>query len=393
MKTRSYNDSYYVESHYGKRRRERKKRKFSLFDFLMLVLTLMVVGLLLLSYLAPWVDPRVSYLFAFLGLICPVLYIVTVVLGLYWILRWKAWLFLPLGALLLGMGYVPLFFRPMLLNSRYDDTTRRGTIKVMSYNVRGFISFDRNPRGESTAAVVTGFIDTHAPDILCMQEFQTTPKVDRGEVDTMLLDLLHKVVGYRIQNNGDMGWGLAIYSRYPIVGSGSMEFDNTTNSTLWADILVGRDTLRVINNHLQTTSINSSDYDFITSRRVIHPEDEQSRRQLLSIVHRLGTNYQIRASQADSVAQLIAASPYPVVVCGDFNDTPVSYTYRVMRHGLADAYCETGRGIINTYRGFFNFFRIDYVFHSPQLEAIGYQTPPFSESDHNPVITTFKIRQ
>ena len=90
------------------------------------------------------------------------------------------------------------------------------------------------------------------------------------------------------------------------------------------------------------------------------------------MVNRLSDNNKLRAMQADTIADIIAASPYPVIVCGDFNDTPISYTYRRVSRKLKDAFREVGRGYSYTYRGFFDMLRIDYVLFDKRFTALGY---------------------
>mgnify|MGYP005797605801 FL=1 len=135
---------------------------------------------------------------------------------------------------------------------------------------------------------------------------------------------------------------------------------------MWADVRVQRDTVRVFNNHLNSTHINADDIDYLSSLRsggVLHGA------RVSEIVDKLRENYCRRAPQAETVAEAVKASPYPTVVCGDFNDTPASYAYYQIASEMKDALVEKGRGAHGTYGRFFNMFRIDYIFISEELDV------------------------
>ncbi len=386
MKQRTYT-GYFVD----KPRREKRPVSWRrvLLHYPLVILTILLCAVLLLCYCAPWVDPERAVWFAFLGLATPVVYLVTLVAALYWVMRWNGWFFLPLAVLLLGAGYVPRFFHPVL-RKHYEQPADRDALKVMSYNVRGFLSLDKGGKSRSNMIPSTAFIAEFQPDILCLQEFQATPSIPIHLIDSMLASMPYKAVNYAIEYRNGGGLGVAVYSRWPIVAWGEVSFEGTTNSSLWADIRIDHDTIRVLNNHMQTTQINSSDYEFIMAGHAIS-DDESSRRHTRDILSKLAANYRRRARQADTLALLIGQAPRRTIVCGDFNDTPVSYTYRVMRGEMKDAFCEKGRDNVNTYQGFYSLFRIDYLFHTEDLTAISYQSPKSEFSDHNPVIVEIKL--
>ena len=150
--------------------------------------------------------------------------------------------------------------------------------------------------------------------------------------------------------------GLAILSKYRILRTETLL---TPHSSVWADLMSTRDTLRVFNNHLHSTAINADDNEYITTRRFL--SDTAREVKFRSIVSRLRANSELRAAQVDSISNEIHATHCGRLVCGDFNDTPVSYVYRHMAADLNDAFSECGSGYSHTYRGFFNTLRIDYV--------------------------------
>ncbi len=372
--------------HYDTSRREPARRggRTTLLDVVVLLLSVALSALLLLSYLAPHVNPNRAWMFALLGLANPVLFIANIVMALYWVLRWKYYIVVPGIAILLGLGNISLFFNPHLKKHYVPQQDKPG-LTILSYNVEGFLQHHAG-RTSLTMDTVCRLIAAQHPDIACLQEFQVTPRQPRAQVDSLLGALPHSRSHFAIQGTNHSGWGLAIYSRYPVTGYGVVDFEHSSNCAMHADLAIGGDTVRVFNCHLQTTSLTADDQQLITTEQIVRNDTEDTKRRMKVIAGKLRGNYKIRAAQADTMALLVAASPYPVILCGDFNDTPVSYAYRRVRGAMTDAFVEKGRGTAGTYRGFFNMFRIDYVFHSADFHTVSYTSPESDISDHNPVI-------
>ncbi len=379
-----------TDYHYTTSRREdsRPRRRLNVLDVAVLLLSLLFAALLLLSYFAPRVNPNHGWWVALLGLASPVLYIANTLTLLYWVMRWRYYVVVPLLALLLGLGKVSLFFNPVF-KKHYDKDAEKPAFTVMSYNVEGFLCHDERNAPRPNMDSIGAFIVAQSPDILCMQEYQITPRLPQWKIDGILGALPYKTVHYAIAGRNGSGWGLAIYSRYPLSNVQVIPFENTSNCALAADVVMGGDTLRVFNCHLQTTSLTLSDRLFMTTEEFVQSDNGVKKQRLKDILVKLRDNYKIRAVQADSIAALVAAATHPVILCGDFNDTPMSYTYHRVRGDMSDPFVEKGRGAPNTYRGFFNLFRIDYVFHTPRYRAVSYNTPESDVSDHNPVVAGF----
>src|SRR4030042_1993229 len=149
------------------------------------------------------------------------------------------------------------------------------------------------------------------------------------------------------------------------------------------------DTLRIFNNHLQSIHLNSQNYIFLDSLRLRY--NEQQLDEIMDISHRLKDAFVKRSQQADMISEKISASPYPVIICGDFNDTPVSYTYKKIKTGLSDSFIEAGSGIGNTYSGITPALRIDYILHNPGMTALCTERVRLRLSDHYPLITYLKL--
>ena len=255
-------------------------------------------------------------------------------------------------------------------------------IVVMSYNVRLFSS--RFAAGNnSTSKLIAGLINDNNVDIICFQEMNdlSSPEIDK------YLPAFKYRRRFPYADNATQTAGIGIYSRYPIIDAGVLpSSDSERNFSMWADVRVQRDTVRVFNNHLNSTHINADDIDYLSSLRsggVLHGA------RVSEIVDKLRENYCRRAPQAETVAEAVKASPYPTVVCGDFNDTPASYAYYQIASEMKDAFVEKGRGAHGTYGRFFNMFRIDYIFISEELDVTGYYSFSDVYSDHMPVAASF----
>ncbi len=324
-------------------------------DVLFFVLTVAVVVLFVLTLFVPRLDPRVWGELTTLGIVAPFVYAAQALMTLYWIMRWRLWVAVPMILIsLFGLFNVSTFYRMELRRTYAEPKYDRQAMKVMTYNVRSFIDDNGKRNIDSMAAMIRSI----NPDILCFQEFGF-----KDAMDTLLKNMngLPKSLN---RNN----LSPAIYSRYPIINA---ERIDKQKNYLWADLVVRDDTIRVFNLHLHSTTIRKADKNYIENSEYI--DDEESEEQLRSMLTRLTENNKLRASQVDTIKQIINASPYPVIVCADFNDTPVSFTYRKMSRRLRDTYREQGRGYAHSYRGFYDMLRIDYILCSKEFEVLSYE--------------------
>lgn len=331
-------------------------------------------------------PPGANLDFPVLGLVAPAVYVFTLLITLYWIIRWRWRIALPLVVLLLaGLFKVPLFLKPELRRHYGEETSSgRGAITLLTFNVRSFY----NDRGQWSFDGVTEVIRRVNPDIVCLQEFnRTLSKAE--ELDSLLSDYDRTVV--MEGNGGDPLFPLALYTKYRILGKshsilGPMKQDG---QSVWVDLLVGDDTIRIFNNHLHSTAITVHDDKYLSEHQFL--TDTAGGAKIKNIFRRFRDNSMLRAAQADTIARAIAATPGCKIVCGDFNDTPMSYTYRVMAQDLDDAFRASGKGYSYTFRGFMDVLRIDYVLYSEDLECLDYQVLyDVDLSDHYPVVVRLR---
>lgn len=278
--------------------------------------------------------------------------------------------------LLLGSSRVSRFAK-MDISKHYDTKSYRGTIKIMSYNLRSHIRDDK----QRSTKDISRYLNSISPDIFCAQE--------------QLNSLFEQELPAKFkQYHKALSAGVAIYSKYPIIAR-SEELPSSgerweTSYSMWVDLKIGEDTLRVFNNHLVSTTINNMDDRFLTSREFITDSLREDR--IVDIISRFKNSSIHRAHHADSIAQIIRSTPHHVIVCGDFNDTPMSYTYQRLSRGLKDSFEECGIGYPHTYRGFMNLLRIDYILGGEGVEFVDYNVDYESLlSDHHPVVARFRL--
>jgi len=349
-----------------------------------------MAALLLLSYTAPFINPAKILFPAFLGLAYPYLLLINLVFLVYWIIRFRKELLISLVVIMIGWGHL-MNFLPLNYNSDSRDGSPEG-LGVMSYNVRTFDLYHWSKEENSTEGIFR-IIRENNPDILCMQEFYTENKIGKRETDVRrkLKEYPFYSVYYGLKNSPHAGFGIATFSKYPIIRTSRIPFDNSMNQAVYTDLSVDGDTIRVFNIHLQSIRFGQRNYSFMDTLSLKYSNKQLE--EVRDIGKRLRDAFVQRAEQSKIIHNYIVDSPHPVIVTGDFNDTPQSYAYRRIQKGLYDAFREAGRGFGNTYAGELPSFRIDFILYSEALEAADFRRIKSKYSDHFPVIAHLKYRK
>ena len=381
-------DTYYYGGDNGRRPRRRSLVGRAA-DGVLVMITVVAAVALALTLAAPYVAPGRAWVFPVLGLVAPAVYVGVVLLALYWIVRWRWARAVPLLLLLaLGACRVSLFLKPDLRRHYGDEPKRgRGEIVLMTYNVRGFYG----DRGQTTTDSVASLIRREAPDVVCLQEFNKTAE-GLVRFDSLLPGYYRTVYAPSVAaGRRNPVYRQVVYSKFRILGKSHsiLEPKSQNGRSIWVDLLAGDDTLRIFNNHLHSTSITASDDQFLSQHRFL--TDTAGGERIRNIFRRFRDNSEIRATEADTIARVIAATAGAKIVCGDFNDTPMSYVYRKMARGLDDAFRTCGTGYSHTFRGFLDALRIDYVLFSDDMECLSYRVLEDAEySDHYPVVVRLR---
>jgi len=342
-----------------------------------------------MSYLAACVSPETLWFFAFFGLAYPYILLANLCFVIVWII-FRKWYFL-ISLLIIIAGYKPLgsYIQPGRGNDPQNSVQE--TFKLLTYNVRLFNYYEWD---DDTAArdEIIAYINYEKPDIVCFQEFITVPggEFDGTRLRQQLRYLPYVHINYESTVSGNLSFGMATFSRYPIVNKGSIDFAGTLNGSIYSDINLNNDTIRIYNCHLQSVKLRKNYDDLLDS--LIFNYDEKQLVEIKDISVRMKQAFIQRADQVDILSGHISSSAYPALICGDFNDTPLSYTYHTMSKGMNDAFIEAGSGFGITYRGFPH-MRIDYILYSDEFRALDFSVKKENWSDHYPVVSRFTLSQ
>ena len=357
---------------------------------LLLVLNYIAAIALLLSNIAGSVSPDKLWFLAFLGLAHIPLLLLNIFFIFFWIFLLRKWVLGSLLAVLVSWGHIGTHFR-----FRNSEITVQSsdTLKIMSFNVRLFDLYQwKNTKKYKTRSRIFRMIKEENPDILCFQEYYSNPAKGFDVRDTLyhLDNLKYSFVASFKSLEGVREWGMAIYSNYPIFNRQRVPFTNSINNYFqYADICKQGDTIRIFNIHFESIHFGQEDYLFINDLGTNYSDRQNIIEKGQRIFFKIGNAFARRAEQVETVRRYVASSPYPVILCGDFNDTPASFVYNHLTTELKDSFCECGSGLSGTYPNLFFPMRIDYILHSNNsFRAFRYRVINEDLSDHLPITAT-----
>jgi endonuclease/exonuclease/phosphatase family metal-dependent hydrolase len=344
---------------------------------------------LLACYAAPYISPDLLWPVAFLGLIFPVLVLINMVFIVYWAIFFNMKFLFSLAVIVIGWGHVTKFVQ---INAKKVTDKPENTINVLTFNARYFGVYDDVKSDDSE--LMLDKLQRIKPDILCMQEFLVLGR-DEANASVKSFKKLFKdynKVNIKIGKHGD--WqcdNIAILTKFPVVNKGVVEHDPASgNYTIYVDVIVFDDTLRVINTHLQSIRFEQRDYETVSNLKLENnPEHIEAYK---SIVSKMKYAFLMRAKQTDAISEFIEKTPYKIIVCGDFNDSPLSYAYRTIKGDMKDAFTEAGSGLGRTYVGKMPSFRIDYILGDESFKFYNYYAKAFAFSDHKLVSCSIKLK-
>lgn len=346
------------------------------------LLNFVAIFLLLASYTTPYISPNIIWYLSLLGISYPVLLLLNILFIIYWLIFFRFIKMLySIIAISIGFAHVEKVFK---LNAK-TTTKAENTIKVMSFNGNYFGVYLKIINSSSFFE----YIKNEQPDIFCFQEFMWERNAKKNYIKKFSKALPnghHFFLNvYTAMDTIHREYGMYIYSKYPIVDSGKIEFDNTTgNFVQWADIKQADETLRIYNVHLQSIKFDEGDYDIMK----LDGNNDTIINKAESILHKMKEAWTLRAKQAEKVKDHMESCPHKIILCGDFNDAPISYAYQTVKGDLKDAFIESGSGLSQTYSGRMPSFRIDYILADKSFDIYNYELGDQYWSDHKLIKTT-----
>lgn len=337
------------------------------FSFMMLIISFLLMIFTFVGLYGGEVPPAGNTARAMLVYALPLLIAANIVFLIYWLVRLRFhWALMPLITLLCCIPYIGTILQ---IGSSDDKADAKAGIKIATYNVARF-------SGETTGFIAQDILSEmkrQKVDIICFQEYNDFSGDKKNS------DSYKDTYPYSATGEHDM----VIYSRYPIVEMKNLNFEQTNNSAMWAEVKVNDNVYRVYNVHMETTGINSALHQ---AAKMAKNGVEVNSNGLMDAIY---GNYTIgmiaRSGQANILAMDMMQSEVPNIVCGDFNDVPYSYVYNTMLGDKIDGFKECGSGFMYTYRGGKKKVRIDYIFHDKNLKGLSYYKKDLSYSDHYPV--------
>lgn len=344
------------------------------------------VATILLMVLAGYADrinPVEHPMLSCMGMAFPGFLIANLVFLFFWLtFKWKK-VWIPVLGYILVYGPITLY---MPLHT--SQTAPEGTFKLISYNV---CQYGGNYKYEQGFEKVYEYLKEQDADIVCLQE----------DVDTWrryVKQWYEKIYPYNdttIFNPNDASKnGVGIHTKYPIIKKERILYESSANGTVAYYLKKGKDTILVINNHLEGTHLSDEDRNKYKQMISGKMKKDTAKAESLFLIEKLGKYAAKRAPEAEAVHKYIEDHrQYPIIVCGDFNDNPISYSRRTIAQGLIDCYQETGMGIGLSYnqKGFY--VRIDNILVSSHFEPYNCRIDnKMDASDHYPIICTIKMK-
>lgn len=271
--------------------------------------------------------------------------------------------------LLLGYFIHETFVK--LINS--NDEIKEDDISLLTFNTHSSMGV-RWSRSPSFRNEIIDFIDEQDADIVCLQEFDDL----RTGSQPFNKKYPHHYVNRELRFNNSFRVIQAIFSKYPIVNSGSLSFPESSNNAIYVDILLRQDTLRVYNIHLQSLQFRAG---------MLKREESQR------LFKRLDKSFQKQQEQAKLIIDHCEELNYRRIISGDFNNSQFSSVYKIIKGDLNDTFLEKGLGLGSTYNFKFLPFRIDFILTDPEIEIKSHKNFNVQLSDHTPVMASFRLKE
>ncbi len=358
-----------------------------------LAFTILIVVLYLLVCLVPFINAGTFWFISLIGLVFPFLFFIMVFLLLFWAIKRSKWFFLILVALLLGWQQVSAAFGIHFFKNEFRVEKDDNTLRILSWNVFRWDEQNKKAKGGvSYRNLMLDFIGGQNADVLCLQEFFEPYKYDYFQSNINVL----AEMGYKYHFfyptasvwNGELKFGMAIFSRYPLADSGQVSFGQTPHSEgiCYTDVKMNNNNIvRIFSTHMESSRMGKSGSSAFDNGETGSIDATKQG------IRTLRQAYVYRSIQADIVRDEINKSPYPVVMCGNLGDIPNSHAYFTVRGNLQDAFIKKGAGFGGTFSFISPTLRIDYIFADKHFKVQQFDRPKIPYSDHYPIIADITL--
>lgn len=337
----------------------------------MFVLNIVLTIVTFIAYALPFLAPKTFPILSVLTLFMPLFFILNGLFFVYWAIQFKKRMIMSGLVLLMGITFINKFYKFSAKEFPEDEKD----FTVMSYNVRLFNLFEWLDRDDVPEEILN-FINDKNPDLLCIQEYSTSANID-------LKVYRHK---YILMEGNKIKTGQAIFSKFPIIDQGNIVFPNSNNNVIFADIKKGKDIIRVYNMHLQSIKISPDVNEISENIDGINKEKSQ----MLFI--RISKAFKQQQQQAEIFKEHKKDCEYPIIICGDMNNSAFSYVYRNIKGKLKDSFEEAGKGFGETYKFRYYPARIDYIFADEEMTVKKFESfAEFENSDHYPIMAKLAL--
>lgn len=387
-------------------RRHKKKNQKSIIGTILKLILLGVNGVaafaLLLAFLSAIIPPSWIMLASYCGLAFPYILFINLGFVILWLCIDYKFALISTVLVLININNIDKHFQ---LRATEKPEVCANCLKVMSYNAKLFGLYETDDKVQRRQArdEIFRLFRKEQPDILCIQEYfwDSSGKLNFNTRDS-ILDIMrisdpkrNSFEYFHIQNKAkNYHYGTAIFCKYKIIRADYVDLgDSSSNTAVYADIKYKNDTLRIYNVHLASLHMDYEDYTMGREIAQNGIDDPQLDMKAKLLSKKVGKAFITRQYQAKALRAHIDSCRHPIIICGDFNDSPTSYAYHKVGHGLKDAFRESGGGKGITYAGdAFPAFRIDYIFHDKHYNSFGYTTcDSLKVSDHYPIFTNISI--
>jgi endonuclease/exonuclease/phosphatase family metal-dependent hydrolase len=361
-----------------------KNKKLNTFEKAVLVINYLLAFALLVCYLAPYVNPASFWPIAFFGMAYIPILCANAVCLVFWMIRLQWLALISAICILVGSG---LMVRNIGFRKQTFETGKSSPnlIRVMTYNVYCFLNESATIYGSTNASVLQ-IIKDKQPDVINMQEY-FVHNSDKGSAARAIKAAMHaeyfwfKPIKITIYDTT----GLAIFSRYPIINHDTIPTVNRIETEgIFVDVKRGENIFRIYCVHLQSTHFSRTENAYLANGKPNLHESKQ-------IGGKLKLAFIKRGQQVKALKQLLDACPYPYLITGDFNDTPLSFAVSYLQKGLKNAFREKGFGLGVTYYGEYPGFQLDYIMVSRQFDVTNYKIIRERLSDHYPVMSDVEL--